>query len=227
VALISRLPAGGEAMVHHALPRGLAFTLPGQGQAITSFTRPVLHARLQLGSQRLLHLFVLHLKSQRPDHIDEEGNEAADAGGMALAMLRSLMRRGIDALGVRCLAADIARQEAAPLMVMGDFNDGIDAVTTRIAMSGAADGAARLYHCGRLQPAQDALTGLAYTHIHDGRHDTIDHVLVSEEFHPESEHAIAEAIEVSYLNEHVALPVPGASDHGAVLVRVRFKPAQG
>jgi endonuclease/exonuclease/phosphatase family metal-dependent hydrolase len=222
VALISRIKASAPGTIHHALPRGLSFSLPGKDGSVTSFTRPVLHARLQLGPERLLHLFVLHLKSQRPDLVD--GDEENDAGAAGMAMLRSLLRRGIDAVGVRCLVEDALAEAAAPVMVMGDFNDDADAVTTRIAMFQPADEPWRgLRHCSRLGARPDPLRNPGYSYVHGGRHDTIDHVLVSEEFDPASENAIAETIEVAYLNDHLSIPTPGASDHGAVLVRVRFR----
>ncbi|MBK4733414.1 endonuclease/exonuclease/phosphatase family protein [Noviherbaspirillum pedocola] len=221
VALISRLRID-DAEYHRLLPGENEFLLPQRNEPVAGFTRPVLRARLMLTPTRALHLFVLHLKSQRPDYIDDSGGATADA--VALAMLRSLMRRGIDAWGVRRLIAETLAREAAPVMVMGDFNDSADAVTTRIAMAGAADsGEAWLRHCSRLVGRRDPLRDTGYTHIHAGRHDSIDHVLVSQEFDPAAENAIAEAIEVGYLNDHLSVPTPGASDHGAVLVRVRLK----
>lgn len=222
VALISRLRVI-EAEYHRRLPGESGFPLPQRDEPVAGFTRPVLRARLLLTPTRSLHLFVLHLKSQRPDYIDANGGATADA--VALAMLRSLMRRGIDAWGVRRLVAETVAREAAPVMVMGDFNDSADAVTTRIVMTGAADGGEGwLRHCSRLAHRRDPLRDTGYTHIHGPRHDSIDHVLVSQEFDPAAANAIAESIEVAYLNDHLCLPTPGASDHGAVLVRMRLKP---
>jgi endonuclease/exonuclease/phosphatase family metal-dependent hydrolase len=229
VALISRLPLA-DAAYHRHLSEAPVFSLPQRDEPVVAFTRPVLRARLLLTPTRALHLFVLHLKSQRPDYIegnrDSNGNGGgASADAVALAMLRSLMRRGIDAWGVRRLIVDTLTREAAPVMVMGDFNDSADAVTTRIAMTGAADGTGGwLRHCSRLAERRDPLRDPGYTHIHAGRHDSIDHVLVSEEFDPAAENAIAETVEVAYLNDHLSVAMPGASDHGAVLVRVRLKP---
>jgi endonuclease/exonuclease/phosphatase family metal-dependent hydrolase len=58
--------------------------------------------------------------------------------------------------------------------------------------------------------------------VHDGNFETIDHVLVSEEFHPASKHALGEVLDVAYLNDHVIFRAPETSDHGAVLVRLRL-----
>jgi endonuclease/exonuclease/phosphatase family metal-dependent hydrolase len=217
VALVSRLPLAGEATIHSRLPRGLALDLPGMADPVNRFTRPVLQAPLWLTPRRVLHVFVVHLKSKRPDYLGSD-----DAG---MATLRSLMRRGTDALGVRMLVSDCAAGERAPRMVLGDFNDSADAVTTRMVMDGpGGDGFdQRLFHCKRLQPRQDPLRDPGYTHVHEGCHETIDHILVSEEFHPASPHALADVVEVAYLNDHLALPAPGSSDHGAVLVKVRLR----
>jgi endonuclease/exonuclease/phosphatase family metal-dependent hydrolase len=222
VAIISRLNRSDEAAAHQRLPGGPTFILPQRDAGITDFTRPVLHARLQFAPQRMLHLFVLHLKSPRPDFVD--GHNPADAPACAMAMLRSLMRRGIDAWGVRRLIADVVAREPAPVVVMGDFNDDADAVTTQIVMTGGAENAgSRLRHCSRLQALRDPLRDPGYTFFHGGRHECIDHVLVSEEFDPAARNALAETIEVAYLNDHLSVPTPGASDHGAVLVRMRLR----
>ncbi|MNN14715.1 hypothetical protein D3C81_1277920 [compost metagenome] len=51
---------------------------------------------------------------------------------------------------------------------------------------------------------------------------TIDHILVSEHFHPASPRAIGVLQEVTYLNDHLLLGLPHASDHGQVLARIKL-----
>ena len=61
-----------------------------------------------------------------------------------------------------------------------------------------------------------------YTDIHEGRFQTIDHVLVSEEFNPESRYAIGAVEEVHYFNDHITMEIPEASDHGQVMARIKL-----
>jgi hypothetical protein len=64
--------------------------------------------------------------------------------------------------------------------------------------------------------------------VHEGRYSTIDHILVSEEFNPALPGAIGEVVDVLYLNDHLDLELPEASDHGQVVARVRlFDEAHG
>ena len=51
---------------------------------------------------------------------------------------------------------------------------------------------------------------------------TIDHILVSEHFHPASPRAIGAVLDVNYLNDHLLLGLPHASDHGQVLIRIKL-----
>jgi endonuclease/exonuclease/phosphatase family metal-dependent hydrolase len=58
--------------------------------------------------------------------------------------------------------------------------------------------------------------------VHEGRYTTIDHILVSEEFNAALPNAIGEVVDVIYLNDHLDLALPEASDHGQVLARIRL-----
>jgi hypothetical protein len=77
-----------------------------------------------------------------------------------------------------------------------------------------------LFESYRIQSRRDALRDVGYTHIHDSSYETIDHILVSEEFNPTSHAAIGEVVEVIYLNDHMTLRQAHESDHGLVLVRI-------
>lgn len=225
VALVSRLPLAGSAVSHADLPRNLSVPLPGLAKAVTRFTRPVLHARIRLSTTLTAHVFVAHLKSKLPDPwIDATGTDDPQAD---LAALRSLVRRGAEALGLRYLATDCLRNDRAPLLVMGDFNDVAASVTTQIVM-GAQHRAGNgiqdcLFDSFRIQSLGDPLHDAGYTHLHEGSYETIDHILVSDSFHPASRSAVGEVLAVSYLNDHIALGLPEASDHGIVLARIGIR----
>jgi len=225
VALVSRLPLVGPAQAIADLPPELHTTLPGDGRPVVRFTRPVLHARVRLADRLMAHVFVLHLKSKRPDYL--HGEHEDDYRDHGIATLRSLVRRGTESLGVRLLLADMLHGNRVPAVVMGDFNDVITATTTELLMGGGQHKREsydeRLFDAYRIQRRAPRGREVAFTDIHDGRYQTIDHILVSEEFNPESRFAIGEVEEVLYFNDHVAQDLPYATDHGQVLARVRLR----
>lgn len=224
VALVSRHPLQGEARAYSELPRNLSVALPGSGDTSTQFTRPILHAQVALADELVINVFVLHLKSQLPDFLNGELKD--DPYHSGLATLRSLIRRGTEALGVRYLLTDLVQGKRVPLVVMGDFNDVADAVSSRIVMGGDRRGEGvfdeRLFDGYRIQSRRDPLRNVGYSYIHEGQYQTFDHILVSEEFNPASRFAIGEVLDVGYLNDHLPLMLPEASDHGQVLLRARL-----
>ncbi len=222
VALISRLPVAKGSATFTQLPNNLAVSLPGVTHPVTHFTRPILHAKIEVSPDLLIHVFVCHLKSKLPDYRNDNNDEQPDQAG--IAMLRSLIRRGTDALGLRTLLSNLNKDQRAPIIVMGDFNDTAAAIPTQMVMglgkypiNGVDD---RLFESYRIQSRRDALRDVGYTHIHDGSYETIDHILVSEEFNPASRAAIGEVVEVMYLNDHMSFKQAHASDHGLVLARI-------
>lgn len=224
VALISRFPVRDSGKIFNQLPHDLSVALPGASIPVTRFTRPVLHAQIQVTADLRVNVFVCHLKSKLPDYRSDATNTHPDQTGVA--MLRSLIRRGTDALGLRYLLSEMNKEHRAPTVVMGDFNDVADAIPTQMVMglgkyplNGIDD---RLFESYRIQSRRDPLRDVGYTHMHDGNYETIDHILVSEEFNPASRNAIGEVVEVMYLNDHMLFKQPHTSDHGLVLVRIHL-----
>ena len=191
---------------------------------MTQFTRSILQVALRLPDGSTLQAFVTHMKSKRPDWNPDETED--DPYHLGMASLRSLIRRGTDALGLRYLLTDLQLAQRDPLVVMGDFNDDAGAVSTQMVMGTGRRGKSalyeRLFDCAHIQTGNDRSRDIGYTHLHQGTYQTLDHVLVSEEFHPQSNYAIGEVLEVLYLNDHVGLRLAAASDHGQVLVRIRL-----
>ena len=117
-----------------------------------------------------------------------------------------------------------------PLVVMGDFNDTPDSVTTQLIAAtsdvaydqGARDRA--LFNAYDLLGDAALKKDVAYSHIHQGAPAVLDQVLVSEEFDPHSKHAIGDVRRVDYFNDHLHEGRDRSrSDHGFVraLLRVR------
>lgn len=217
VALVSRLPLAGPATACAAFPAGIA--LPAGWRDPGRFARAPLRARVALPDGRALEVVVVHLKSRRPDY--RNGDSAADPLLCALASLRSLIWRGAEAVALRALLSRLD----GPHVVLGDFNDGIDAVTTGIVLGAGAEPGqpgARLFDSRQIQSCRDELRQLDYTIVHEGRGMTIDHILLSEAFHPACPAPLGSVLDVVYFNDHLRLQRPEASDHGQVLARVRL-----
>jgi endonuclease/exonuclease/phosphatase family metal-dependent hydrolase len=106
--------------------------------------------------------------------------------------------------------------------VLGDFNDVADSVTTEIVLGAGTPQAERLYDASQVQRRLDHQRHVGFSILHDTRHSTIDHILVSPEFNPALPEAIGEVIDVVYLNDHLNLALPESSDHGQVLARIRL-----
>lgn len=227
VALISRLPLATPATAYMVFPDGAA--LPDGNRDLDRFARAPLHAQVVLPDQRIIDVLVIHLKSKRPDY--GHGDSADNPLQYAQANLRSLIRRGTEAVALRALLSAMDRDSRRPRIVLGDFNDTVDAVTTTIVMGSGCAGVAgeelagRLFDSNQIQLGRDRLRHVGYTNIHEGHYTTIDHVLVSEEFNPASRNAVGEVLDVTYLNDHLLQDKPEASDHGQVLVRLRLYPA--
>jgi len=224
LALISRLPLAAPAQAYIMFPDGIA--LPDGHRDADRFARAPLHAQVMLPDERIVDVIVVHLKSKRPDY--SSGDTGDDPMLHAQANLRSLIRRGTEAVALRVLLTRLGQKTRRPRIVLGDFNDVADAVTTSIVLGtgGASEPgmelADRLFDSNQIQARQDRLRHFGYTNIHDGHYMTIDHILVSEEFNPASRHAIGEVLDVSYLNDHLLQDRPEASDHGQVVARLRL-----
>lgn len=218
VALVSRLPLAAPGALHAAFPDGVA--MPDGSREAGTFSRALVHAAIAVSPDCVVDVVVVHLKSKRPDY--RNGDSPEDPLLFGLACLRSLVRRGTEAVALRVLLTTMAKQNRRPQVVLGDFNDVADAVSTTIVMGNGTAMSGRLFDACQLQQRQDHLRHVGFSIMHDGSYTTIDHILVSEEFNPALPNAIGEVIDVVYLNDHVVLALPAASDHGQVLARIRL-----
>lgn len=218
VALVSRLPLAAPPVAHARFPSGV--TMPAGSRDADRFTRPVIHAAVVASPDCTVDVVVVHLKSKRPDY--RNGDTGEDPLLYAMACLRSLIRRGTEAAGLRVLLSNLAKANQRARVVLGDFNDVADAVTTAIVLGAGGPLGGRLFDACQLQQRQGHLHGVGFSSLHEGQASTIDHILVSEEFNGALPNAIGEVLEVLYLNDHLVLALPEASDHGQVLARIRL-----
>ena len=218
VALVSRLPLAAPGEAHASYPDGVS--MPDGSRDNDRFSRAVIHAGIVISPDCTVDVFVIHLKSKRPDY--RNGDSPDDPLLFGLACLRSLIRRGTEALALRVLLTGFERVNGRAQIVLGDFNDVADAVTTTIVMGEGTPMTGRLFDAYQIQKRQDRLRHIGFSMLHESQYTTIDHILVSEAFHPDLPDAIGEVVNVLYLNDHVVLGQAPASDHGQVLARIRL-----
>lgn len=250
VALATTLPVLGHDLVE-AVPEAARLSLAVAGEdglesavplPLARPHRPILRARVRLAEGVAATVLVAHLKSKIGELL--EGEDRDDPVARAVGAARSLVLRAAEAAALRALAVEaLARGDA--VLVMGDLNDGPEAVTTRIAMGDPPrraregepppppDTSLRSVHeVARYGPGRDAGRGAVFSHGHDGRRALIDHVLVSRQLH--DRHApdrVGRVRHARVLADHLDAPPPPPgserrpptrSDHGLVVAEIEF-----
>jgi endonuclease/exonuclease/phosphatase family metal-dependent hydrolase len=209
LAMVWRQPWRPSLQTIAEFPPGCAVEVPETGTH-ASFSRPLLCAEValpQFGGTTLA-LFNLHLKSRRPDFA--AGEDPADSRQAARAQLRSLIRRGAEAAALRVIVEQAAGVSA--LVVAGDFNDDIGAVTTRMVADPpagpAADGGARwqlvdAFEAARSPAAARPRRSAPFTSLDGDAAERIDHLLVSPHFVAGSTRSIGRVTAVEVLGDHL------------------------
>jgi endonuclease/exonuclease/phosphatase family metal-dependent hydrolase len=183
-------------------------------------------------------VFVVHLKSKRP--LFTEGADLNDPKVRASGKAKALILRAAESLALRCILVDKIKDTTTPVILLGDVNDAVHAVTSDII---AGSPPWRYLPHGRKQEIWDVLLynvkdiqarrsyrDVYYTHIFNGNYESLDHVFVSEEFVlPNPEH-IGYVENVRVLNDHLidetlaSEEIPNwQSDHGQVVATIQMR----
>ena len=232
VGVVSRLPIESLRTVA-ALPKAVRLTLPG-GERLTDFSRPVVIAKVRMKHGLAVHVVGVHLKSKRPKFlVSPEGEhleDRQDPAVMALAQLRAMMVRGAEAVGVRHILIDLLQRHSEPLVLMGDLNDGPQSVSTQMmAFTSEIQFKKRwrdvaLFNAWEVQGEAALKRDVAYSHIHQGWPELLDHIFVSEEFVPNSPFSVGDVRRVDAFNDHLHEGKSRhTSDHGLVRAVIRVQ----
>ena len=207
---------------------------------IPGFSRPVLNFQVALrDAPPLVEVFVAHLKSKLPTQINGETWYDADPETYrdhrnALGGAISTIRRTAEATALRVLLTEVMKGTETPVLVLGDLNDGQHSNTINIlteqpnylvgeSLGGADIG---LYTAQTLQEYRDT-RDVYYTHVHQDLRESLDHVLVSEQFYDHSRRRKWLFDGLSINNDHLNDEdhrATGTGDHGVVKVAFRWKP---
>lgn len=236
-ALLSRLPVIESSMMTN-FPTAAQVNYGDQTVPITAFSRPVVRAKLRLENDIELYVFVAHLKSKRPMIDDDEDRK--DPLVQAMGKARSLIRRAAETIALRHVIVDVMRETQIPVVVMGDMNDSVTAVTSDILAGSPpwrflpfeqkqAIWDVLLYNVKDIQ-AKRSYHDVYYTHIYNGHYEALDHIYVSEEFIYENRDRIAAVKAVRVYNDHLADDSLGGedvekwqSDHGQVVAEIKLE----
>jgi predicted extracellular nuclease len=208
---------------------------------VTRFSRPVLRFQVALRDEPpLTEVFVTHLKSKLPTRIDAEDWFLADRDTFkphvtALGAGISTVRRTAEAVALRVLLTGVMKGTVTPVIVLGDLNDGQHSNTINILteqprfLVGESAGGADigLYTAQTLQEYRDT-RDVYYTHVHEDLRESLDHVLVSEQFYDNSRRRLWLFDGLVINNDHLDYGdhrASGTGDHGVVKVRFRYRPA--
>jgi predicted extracellular nuclease len=155
----------------------------------------------------------------------------ADALGSAL----STIRRTAEAAALRFILTERLKGSDTPVVVLGDINDGQHSNTANVLTEqprylvgdskGGGDNA--LYTAQTLQEYRDT-RDVYYTHVHQDIRESLDHILVSEQFydHSRKRQWLFDGLVIN--NDHLNFDdhkTSGTNDHGIVRAAFKWKPA--
>ncbi len=214
---------------------------PAVAVQIKGFSRPVLRFQVSLRDDlEPVHVYVAHLKSKLPTRVDKEPWYEADqdkyrahAGTLGAGI--ATIRRTAEAVALRAMLTDVMRGTDAPVLVLGDLNDGQHSNTMNILtgqpryLSGRHPGGTDvgLYTAQTLQEYRDT-RDVYYTHVHQEMRESLDHILLSEQFYDHSADRLWLFDGLVINNDHLNYPdhrATGSGDHGIVQVRFSYDPA--
>lgn len=244
LAILSRRGFVGEPEVIQDLSPALTIPFSGLGGedsgsfTLTRLSRPILKVRIALG-EHIVTVFNCHLKSKlgefpRPQDAPfapEADLLAYDPAGRAVGALRAGLRRMAEASVLRRLIIAELDQDN-PVLVLGDFNDNENAVSSEIIAGEApfknyswmrrhdARAANDRYSKKENQQIQEAvnrvrlhsaekmfvrksLRDMVYTSAFGGVFESIDQILMSRHFHPDFTGRIGEMEYFSVFNDHL------------------------
>lgn len=207
---------------------------------IRRFSRPVLHFQIKPRAKGpVVSIYVCHFKSKGPTKLFREdwykrASHAAHAEALGAAL--STVRRTAEAAALRMILTDEMRGTDTPVVVLGDINDGQHSNTLNILtgqprfLTALAEGGgdADLYAAQTLQQYRSQ-ADVYYTHIYNDTRESLDHILVSQEFYDNSRKRIWAFDGLDIANDHLnndnhkAL---GTGDHGIVRAKFKYMPAK-
>lgn len=213
---------------------------PDISVTITGFSRPVLHFVIRPRDPGPdVHAYVCHLKSKGPTRVDKEPWFRADRPtygkhATSLGAAISTVRRTAEAAALRFLLTEQMKGTDTPVIVLGDINDGQHSNTANILTEqpkylvgdSVGGGDTALYTAQTLQEYRDT-RDVYYTHVFQDMRESLDHILVSQEFYDNSKKRLWLFDGLSINNDHLNFDdhkADGTNDHGIIRAVFKYKP---
>lgn len=216
---------------------------PDIAVSLKSFSRPVLHFKIKPHDKSgEISVYVAHFKSKMPAQVYKEKWFKKDKSfykrhteGIGAAL--STIRRTAEASALRMILTEAMKGNDNPVVVMGDFNDNKKSNTLNILtgqpnylLSGLSQGGSDvdLYSAGTLQEYRSE-RDVYYTHVHQNSRESLDHILVSQEFYDNSKKRVWAFKGTEIVNDHLNdgnHKETGTTDHGIVKAMFEFRPAK-
>ncbi|MBM73872.1 MAG: hypothetical protein CMK59_00615 [Proteobacteria bacterium] len=231
VGLLSRFPIKSQRCLS---------TLPKECQTeeFQHFRRPLIHAEIELSTEQSLHIFAIHLKSKQP--LMSPDANPLDSISISKGISKSLQLRALEATAIRSFILDVLPD---PVIVLGDFNDISQSVTTQIICGPKAPYQSsplqrHQFIQERLFPVCDAAalkryTNAHYTYAYNGWHENIDQILLSNHFADNNPRAIGRLHYTHVFNDHLIdhsfynVDMPKhISDHGQLMAKINLLNAE-
>ena len=235
VGLASTFPLNGDPQSITEIPSSVFDAIVDLPNEYSKFSRPILKAKLVLTGEITITVFVCHLKSKRPTILD--GEDEDDFSFQAIGQTRSLLRRAVEASGLRSLVLDELAENDNPVILIGDLNDSTRSVTSSL-IAGTTPWKfdsfekKKKYWDRSLYSSFDIISQKSFkkdwpTHIYNGHYEELDHIYVSQEFFFRNRDRIGDVNFVHIFDDHLkddTLSKDGLpkwqSDHGQVVVTI-------
>lgn len=248
-ALVRKGLLSGEAEWINDFPAGFVLHSSGDDPQtplievnIGGFSRPVLHFTIKpRKAERDVHVYVCHFKSKAETKVYNEDwfKDDKDFYGKHqknLGAALSTIRRTAEAAALRFLLTEQMKGTDVPVIVLGDINDGQHSNTANILTEqprylvgeSRGGGDAVLYTAQTLQEYRDT-RDVYYTHVFQDMRESLDHILVSQEFYDNSRKRrwIFDGMVVN--NDHLNFDdhkARGTNDHGIIRAAFKYRPAE-
>lgn len=207
---------------------------------IDSFSRPVLNFTIQPREDREpVHIYVCHLKSKGPTKVFREpwfnaNRDLYQKHTESIGSSISTIRRTAEATALRIIMTEEMKDTDTPVVVLGDVNDGVHSNTMNILSSQPTfltglrpgGGDIDLYTTQILQTYRSE-RDVYYTHEYKNTRESLDQILVSQEFYDHSRRRIWAFDGLTVNNDHLNFDdhkESGTNDHGIVKANFIYAP---
>lgn len=215
---------------------------PDLGVDISGFSRPVLKFTIKPKAESPeITVFVCHFKSKAPTAVYREdwyraNRDLYSPHSEAIGSAISTMRRTAEATALRVILTKLMKHNDNPVIVMGDLNDSQHSNTLNILtgqpnylLSGLSRGGSDtdLYSVETLQEYRSQ-RDVYYTHVYQNHRESLDHILVSQEFYDNSHKRLWAFKGMQLFNDHLNShnhKVDGSTDHGIVSAHFEYRPS--